>query len=131
MDVKPYLLAATLTGVMSQRLVRRICPYCKQSYEVKADSLESTMLGKYFSEGIQLYRGIGCEHCRHSGFMGRAAIHEILEIDDDIRKLILNFNDVEDIRRIALNKNFTTMFDDGIHKVINGVTTLSELERVL
>ena len=131
MDVEPYLLAATLTGVMSQRLVRRVCPHCKQAYEVQANSLEAKLLGKYFYKGLMLYHGVGCEHCRHSGYSGRAAIHEILEVNENIRKLILNFNDVEILRRTALAANFTTMFEDGIQKAIEGVTTLTELQRVL
>ena len=131
MDVEPYLLAATLTGVMSQRLVRRICPHCKQSYEPTSDSIEAKLLGKYFKNGMKLYKGSGCEHCRHTGFSGRIAIHEILEIDDKIRKLILNFNDVDDLRRTAIEGNFITMFDDGLQKVVKGFTTVNELQRVL
>ena len=131
MNVEPYLLAATLTGVMSQRLVRKICPHCKEGYKVEADSIEAKILGKFFNKNIILYRGVGCEHCRHTGFNGRIAIHEILKVDDKIRKLILNFNDVEAIRRVALSENFTTMLEDGIQKVIAGLTTISEINRVL
>lgn len=131
MDVEPYLLAATLTGVMSQRLVRRICPHCRQSYALEADSIEAKILGKYFQPGMKLYKGIGCPHCRHSGFSGRIAIHEILEINSEIRKLILNFDDVEALRRVALSENFITMFEDGIQKVIAGLTTINEIQRVL
>ena len=131
MNVEPYLLAATLTGVMSQRLVRRICPHCKQSYELAADSLEAKLLGQHYKSGMLLYRGVGCTHCRHTGFSGRIAIHEILEINEEIRKLILNFNDVDKLRRIALAGNFTTMFEDGLQKVAAGLTTINEIQRVL
>ena len=131
MNVEPYLLAATLTGVMSQRLIRRICPHCKQSYEVKSDSIEAKLLGKRYKNGMKLYKGSGCENCRHTGFSGRIAIHEILEIDDKIRKLILNFNDVDELRRTAIEGNFVTMFDDGLQKVVEGLTTINELKKVL
>lgn len=131
MNVEPYLLAATLTGVMSQRLVRRICPHCKQSYDPKADSIEAKILGPHYKAGMSLYKGVGCNHCRHTGFSGRIAIHEILEVNEDIRKLILNFEDVEDLRRVALAGNFTTMFEDGLQKVVEGLTTINELKRVL
>ena len=131
MNVEPYLLAATLTGVMSQRLVRRICPHCKQSYEPPVDSIEAKVLGQYYKEGMSLYRGAGCNHCRHTGFSGRIAIHEILEVNESIRKLILNLEDVEDLRRAALNDNFTTMFEDGLQKVVEGLTTINEIQRVL
>ena len=131
MNVEPYLLAATLTGVMSQRLVRKICPHCKQSYEVDKNSIEAEILGKFYHEGMKLYRGEGCDHCHHSGFFGRIVINEILEINDDIRKLILNFNDIEALRRITLAENFTTMFEDGIKKVVAGLTTINEIQRVI
>ena len=131
MGVEPYLLAATLTGVMSQRLVRRICPYCKQGYELTPDSIEAKILDQHFKAGMILYKGVGCEHCRHTGFNGRIAIHEILEVDEKIRKLILNFDDVESLRRVAIAENFTNMFEDGLQKVIAGLTTINEIRRVL
>ena len=131
MSVEPYLLAATLNGVMSQRLVRKLCPHCKKSYEVESESIESKILGKYFKRGIKIFKAVGCEKCRHTGFSGRLAIHEILQIDEDFRRMILNFNDVDDLRRLALSKNFTTMFDDGIEKVVEGLTTINEIEKVL
>lgn len=131
MDVEPYLLAATLTGVMSQRLVRRICPHCKQNYEVEADSIEAKILGQHYKRGMLLYKGAGCSHCRHTGFSGRIAIHEILEVNDAIRKLILNFEDIEDLRRAALAGNFISMFEDGLYKVVEGLTTINEIQRVL
>ena len=131
MGVEPYLLAATLTGVMSQRLVRRICPHCSKSYEVLADSIEAKILGKFFKNNLHLYHGVGCSHCRGTGFSGRIAIHEILEVNNAVRKLILNFNDVEVLRRTVLAENFVTMFEDGLQKVIAGYTTINELQRVL
>ncbi len=78
-----------------------------------------------------LYKGVGCSHCRHTGFSGRIAIHEILEVNEAIRKLILNFEDVEDLRRAALAGNFISMFEDGLQKVVEGLTTINEIQRVL
>ena len=131
MDVEPYLLAATLTGVMAQRLVRQICPHCKESYEVTRDSAEAKLLGKLYKPGLILYRGKGCDQCRHTGFIGRIAIHEILAVNENIRRVILNFNDIEELRRTALAGNFCSMFEDGINKALAGLTTLREIERVL
>ena len=131
MGVEPYLLAATLTGVMSQRLVRRICPHCKKAYELTTGSIEAKILGQYFKPGMIIYKGTGCEHCRNTGFNGRIAIHEILEVDEKIRRLILNFDDVESLRKVAISENFTNMFEDGLQKVIAGLTTINEIQRVL
>ncbi len=131
MDVEPYLLAATLNGVMSQRLVRKICNHCKTAFPVMPNSIEAQILGKHFKPGLTIYRGVGCPYCRGTGFSGRIAIHEILEVNSDIRKIILNFEDVEALRRVALSEKFTTMFEDGLQKVLAGYTTINELQRVL
>lgn len=131
MNVEPYLLAATLNGVMSQRLVRKLCPHCKQSYEVDENSIEAQILGDKFSRGTKLYKPVGCEKCRNSGFKGRFAIHEILVIDEDFRRMILKFDDVDDLRKLSAKKKNLTMLDDGIQKAIEGLTTINEVQRVL
>ena len=101
MGVAPYLLAATLIGTMSQKLVRRICPAC---------------------------HGIGCDSCRGTGFSGRIGIYEILQIDSDLRDAIKNFRDEDQIRSII--PNFKSMHDDGLEKVRNGFTTIEEIENI-
>ena len=101
MGVEPYLLAATLIGTMSQKLVRRICPNC---------------------------HGIGCDLCRATGFSGRIGIYEILPIDSDLRDAIKNFRDEDQIRSII--PNFKSMHDDGLEKVRNGITTIDEIENI-
>lgn len=104
MGVEPYLLAATLKGVVAQRLVRRLCPNCK---------------------------GNGCEHCRGTGYSGRIALHEILRVDKDLRSLILNSRDLDEIKTFALESGLKTLADDAIKKVRAGLTTLTEVRRVL
>ncbi|MBR1420144.1 MAG: type II/IV secretion system protein [Selenomonadaceae bacterium] len=99
MGVEPYLLAATLIGTMSQKLVRRICPECN---------------------------GRGCDSCRGTGFSGRIGIYEILPIDSDLRDAIKNFRDEDQIRSIV--PNFKSMREDGLEKVRNGLTTIDEIE---
>ena len=99
MGVEPYLLAATLIGTMSQKLVRRICPDC---------------------------HGVGCDSCRGTGFSGRIGIYEILPIDSELRDAIKNFRDEDQIRSIV--SNFKSMREDGLEKVRNGLTTLDEIE---
>ncbi|MBR2774305.1 MAG: type II/IV secretion system protein [Selenomonadaceae bacterium] len=104
MGVEPYLLAATLNGVVAQRLVRRVCPHCQSS---------------------------GCEHCRGTGYSGRIALHEILRVDKDLRNLILNSRDLDEIRACALESGLKTLADDALEKVRAGLTTLNEVRRVL
>lgn len=113
MGVEPYLLAATLNGVVAQRLVRRLCPHCK----------------KICADGT--FEAIGCEHCRGTGYSGRIALHEILRVDKDMRSLIINSRDLDEIRRSALEAGLKTLADDALEKIRAGLTTLSEVRRVL
>lgn len=104
MGVEPYLLAATLKCVVAQRLVRRICPRCQSS---------------------------GCENCRGTGYSGRIALHEILSVDKNLRTLILNSRDFDEIKSYALDAGLKTLSDDALDKVRAGLTTLIEVQRVL
>ncbi len=104
MDVEPYLLAATLKGVVAQRLVRKICRHCG---------------------------GKGCENCRGTGYSGRIALHEILRVDKNLRSLILNSRDLDEIKTFALENGLKTLADDALEKVRAGLTTLEEVRRVL
>ena len=131
MEIEPYLLAATLSGVMSQRLVRRLCPDCRREYEIEAGSNDAALLGRNFENGLKMFRAEGCEQCRGTGYRGRLALHEILPIDDRMRSLILNFSSIDEIRSTALSNGLLTLFDDGIKKAAEGLTTLDELRRVI
>lgn len=131
MGIEPYLLAATLSGVMSQRLVRRLCPLCRREYEVDEASVDATLLGKHFERGMKMFRAEGCAECRETGYSGRLALHEILPMDDRMRSLILNFSSIDEIKRAALSNGLVTLFDDGIKKAAEGLTTLDELRRVI
>ena len=113
MGVEPYLLAATLNGVVAQRLVRKLCPHCK----------------KICADGT--FKAVGCENCRGTGYSGRIAIHEILRVDKNLRSLILTSRDLDEIRNFALDNGLKTLADDALEKVRAGLTTLDELRRVL
>ena len=113
MGVEPYLLAATLNGVVAQRLVRRLCPHCK----------------KICADGT--FEAVGCPECRGTGYSGRIALHEILRVDKNLRSLILTSRDLDEIRTVALDAGLKTLADDALEKVRAGVTTLVEVRRVL
>ena len=113
MGVEPYLLAATLNGVTAQRLVRRLCPKCK----------------KICSDGT--FEAVGCSDCRGTGYSGRIALHEILRVDKNLRSLILNSRNLDEIRTAALDAGLRTLTDDALEKVREGLTSLSEVRRVL
>lgn len=129
--VDPYTLSEVLVAVMGQRLVRRLCPHCKQEYILHADDEEAVKFGisdRIGADGIKMYRGAGCQSCNNLGFKGRIAVNEILVVDRTLRDMIqrhVTRREMEDhLRQI----NFKTMFSDACDKALSGVTALSELE---
>ena len=129
MGVPPYLLAATLSGVIAQRLVRRVCDHCCESYAVSADSHEAMQLGAMYHEELRLVRGRGCPHCHGSGYRGRMAIHEVLPVTERIRAEILETHDKAALRCAAEADGVETLWQDGVAKVLAGKTTLAEVGR--
>lgn len=128
MGVAPYLVASSLVGVVAQRLVRKLCPYCKEAY--KADAYEKEILEVPKEKDITIYRKIGCVRCNNSGYKGRTGIYEIMEIHRDIRELIYSDSTVDDIRRVALRNGMDTLNKSAINVVLKGETTVEELLRV-
>jgi len=128
MGVESFLLSSTIRGIMAQRLVRTICPSCKEKVTSSEQLQELKALG--VESDTILYRGAGCEKCAHTGFMGRMGIFELLVIDDDMRRLILKNADESEIRQTARKNGMKTLLEDGLEKIQMGKTTLSELFRV-
>ena len=127
MHLPPYLLAATLRGVIAQRLVRRICPDCRESYE--ADPGEAEALG--VPAGTTLYRGRGCPACHGTGYRGRMVLAEVLVLTDEMRKEIVHGVEIEELRALAKKAGLQTMREDGREKVLAGETTWEEVRRML
>jgi type II secretory ATPase GspE/PulE/Tfp pilus assembly ATPase PilB-like protein len=128
MGVENFLLSSTVRGILAQRLVRSICPACKEVDRSVANEEELSALG--LRSGIDLYRGKGCEQCASTGFFGRVGIFELLVVEEDIRTLILKNADASQLRESARRNGMRTLFEDGAEKIREGVTTLSELLRV-
>jgi type IV pilus assembly protein PilB len=126
--IDSYLIAASLNGILAQRLVRKICPKCKETYQV------SDQIRKYVERaGItqeQLCKGVGCDHCRGSGYVGRVGIYEFLVVDDAFRDMINQDASINNMRRVFYESSHRNMFDDGIIKVKQGLTTIEEVLRV-
>ncbi len=126
--VDPYLIAASLNAALAQRLVRKICPKCKQLYQVPEH------MRKYVEKaGVnpeELLHGIGCETCRGSGYVGRVGIYELLVIDDRFRDMINKDSSISNMRRVFHESGQPSLFDDGIIKVKQGLTTIEEVLRV-
>ena len=127
MGVSPMMLSIALTGMTAQRLVRKICPYCKVKYKPQMNSLESLLLGKDFYVGMDLYKGSGCEKCNYTGFKGQVAIQEVFQVTDKIRHLISKSDVDLNLKRIAQMEGFKNLLDDGKSKVLQGITTVQEV----
>jgi general secretion pathway protein E len=131
MGVEDYLLTSTLNGVIGQRLVRVLCAHCKERYQPLPElvrELKLTPLNP--GESIHLHRPVGCPHCAGTGYHGRLAIQELLVMNDDIRKLVLSHADAGKIQEAAIRNGMTTMYGDGLHKALHGITNIEEVIRV-
>ena len=128
MQVEPFLLTSTLNAVLAQRLVRRLCDACRVPYQ--ASEMQRAALGLPSTEGHEFFKAGGCAKCNNTGFRGRVALIELLVIDDDICKLILNRADAREIVRTASGGALSTMLSDGINKLHQGLTTIEEVVRV-
>ena len=128
MEVEPFLLSSVLSGVLAQRLVRRLCTSCREPYRASPELCAD--LGLPGDDPPVFYRATGCDGCGGSGYAGRTTVHEFLAIDDVIAKLILQRADAREIARAALTANMRTLRDDGIAKARSGLTTVEEAVRV-
>jgi len=126
MGVEPFLIASSLLAVLAQRLVRRICPECKEPFRPEESTLEDLGLPK----DQVFYHGRGCEACMQSGYRGRTGIFELLVMDNDIRRLLTSGADSVKMKDMAVRNGMATLFEDGLLKVKNGMTTLNEVLRV-
>ena len=129
--VEPYLIGSALKGVVSQRLVRRICPSCRTAYEATQEELD--MMGLPHSQKRILYRGAGCPDCFNSGYKGRVAVFEILIVDRNLRHMIstgANRAQIEEVL-MAPGSDFVTLNQNAMQMVLDGVTTLEEVNRVI
>lgn len=123
MGVEPILLAPSLLAIIAQRLVRKICPKCKNEYVPPTAELDAIGLSSAIDE-FKFYRGIGCDSCKHTGYKGRTGIHEILVMDEKIRELITIKPNVVTLREEGSKKGFKDMRFDGLKKVFAGITTV-------
>ena len=131
MGVDDYLLTSTVEAILAQRLVRKLCSDCKQAYSPLPDVVKKWRLDRWSGgDDVTLYKPVGCEKCSGTGYEGRHAIVELMVLDDSIRQSILEHADSEAIAAKAVSAGFETMFEDGLGKVVAGVTTLEEVLRV-
>jgi general secretion pathway protein E len=130
LGVPSFLIQATLIGVLSQRLVRKICTYCKESFEIDSMDLRDMGLEVGVNGRITLHRGRGCNKCRGTGYLGRNAIFEVLPYSESIKKMTTPGADLEAIRARVRQEGMVTLRENAIKKMLDGQTTYSEVLRV-
>jgi len=127
MGVEPFLVSSAVSGVLAQRLVRQICPGCKEEYEPDPVDIPGDFK---LEPGQKLFKGTGCRDCRGSGYRGRLGIFELLNIDNKIREMIVKRLPATDIQDLAIKDGMKLMREDGFDKVVQGITTIEEINRV-
>jgi type IV pilus assembly protein PilB len=130
MGVEPFLIASSVIGVLAQRLVRVICPECKESYAPPVEAFRRLNLS-VDTDTVTFYRGRGCDRCRHTGYRGRIGIFELMPVSDVTRELILRRAPTHEIRQHALDSGMITLQQDAMQKTLEGVTTMEEALRVV
>ena len=128
MGIEEYLVSGALVAIQAQRLVRKICPYCKKETVLPETLLRDVK--KYLPENPTFYAGAGCKECGHSGYSGREMISEVLTISEPFSRLIANSASKEEMTNQAMEEGFINMFEDGVHKALAGKTTIEEIYRV-
>lgn len=128
--ILPDIMAGNIIGVIGQRLVRKLCVHCKEPYD--PSKMERQLLGLGIgSEAPPIYRPVGCSHCEHQGYSGRLGLLELLKFDHDIDELVARKATVREINKVAKSKGFDTLADDGLRRILDGVTSLDEVSRVV
>jgi general secretion pathway protein E len=131
MGLEDYLITSTVNGILGQRLVRRLCPHCRETYPALQEMVYELKLDRFQPEGkVMLSRAVGCERCDGLGYKGRLAIVEFLVMTDDLRRLVMTHAQARQIEDLALKEGMRTMYEDGMRKAVLGLTTIEEVMRV-
>jgi general secretion pathway protein E len=131
MGVEDYLLTSTVIGILAQRLVRRLCPHCRDPYVALPELVEQMRLRRYV-EGdgdITLWHAKGCSQCANTGYVGRVCITEMMPMTDGLRRLVMKHETAAELRAEAISVGMITMYEDGLRKAVKGVTTFEEVLR--
>ncbi|MEX1068380.1 MAG: ATPase, T2SS/T4P/T4SS family [Patescibacteria group bacterium] len=137
MGVEPFLVASSVNVVIAQRLLRVLCAECKKEQNIAITELrkhfQADLVEKHFGKGpkAKIWAAQGCPVCQHTGYTDRIGIHEVLLVDDEIRQAVVDRKDADKIQEMAVSKGMTTMIEDGLRKVVGGVTSLEEVLRVV
>jgi type IV pilus assembly protein PilB len=128
--VQPFLVASSVMAIMAQRLVRKVCPKCRQRYEPPAHVLAGLGLRPEIAKKANFMKGKGCAHCNKSGYRGRMGIYELMSMTSQIRDMTFKGDSTQNLRRVARKQGMRTLFEDGMIKALKGLTTIDEVMRI-
>jgi type II secretory ATPase GspE/PulE/Tfp pilus assembly ATPase PilB-like protein len=131
MDIQPYLIASSIIGVLAQRLIRRICPRCREECQPTAAELDQLNISAEQASRLSFHRGRGCEHCRNTGYHGRSGIYELMRMTNTVRDLVTHKATAADIREAGRQEGMRTMKEDALLKIDQGMTSASEVVRAI
>jgi len=129
--IAPYIIGSSILGVLAQRLVRRICPHCREQYRPSSQELERLNLSEEQAEKIRFHIGRGCRECRNTGYSGRVAVYELMKMNDELRRALSRGEDASALRRIAVKSGMKTLRYDALTKVHQGITSVHEVLNVM
>jgi type IV pilus assembly protein PilB len=129
MGIEPFLVATSVHLIVAQRLVRRVCTFCKEPIEVPAPALLDAGFSEAEARTLKLFKGRGCERCSNTGYKGRVGLYEVMEVEDEIREMILSGASSYELRQKSIQKGMMTLRGSGLQKVRDGMTTLEEVLR--
>jgi general secretion pathway protein E len=130
MGIEPFLAASSIVGIFAQRLIRSICPHCKEPHQPPEELLLEISSENPLQAGTTFYRGAGCDKCMQIGYWGRTGIYELLKVNDTVRELLLQDKDAASIKKAAVEDGMRSLRTAGLAKALQGVTTLEEVMRV-
>jgi general secretion pathway protein E len=127
MGCEPFLVASSLVGILAQRLIRTLCPHCKEPYVPTDAELASIEATRDMAQRGTVFKAVGCDKCNQKGYSGRTVIHELLQVDEQVRQLILQNKDSGTLKKFAQSRGMKTLREDGVKKIMMGITTIEEL----
>jgi general secretion pathway protein E/type IV pilus assembly protein PilB len=127
--ILPDIMAGNIIGIIAQRLARLLCQHCKEAYAPSPE--ERQLLGLDTDSGVKIFRPVGCSRCNNRGYRGRTAIMEILHMDADMDELVARRATPRELREAAAAKNFRSLAEEGVQRVLDGVTSLAEVARAI
>jgi type IV pilus assembly protein PilB len=128
--IQPFLVSSSVMGIMAQRLVRKVCPKCRQRYEPPSHLLVGLGLRPEIAKKANFMRGKGCSHCNKTGYRGRMGIFELMVMTSQVREMTFKGEATQDLRKMARKQGMRTLFEDGMIKALKGQTTLDEILRI-